>query len=124
MSEREASLDELINTLLGVDAVRGAVVWRLGELPRSRWADDYGDAMIAPLLAALTGSLEKGIEDLNLGHLSQIWWQTDRIQCVGFRAGSWEVLVFAAPDANIGGLRTGVARILDDKWHLLESEEE
>ena len=124
MNEREEPLDQLIGALLGVDGMRGAVVWRLGELPRSRWIDGTGDAMAAPLLAALTGSLERGIEDLNLGHLNQIWWQTDRIQCVGFRAGEWEVLVFAAPNANIGGLRTGVARILDDKWHLLESEEE
>ncbi len=124
MSEREESRDELIDALLGVGDVSGAVVWRLGELPRGRWNDESGGAIAFPLLAALTGSLEKGIEDLNLGQLSQIWWQTDKVQCVGFRAGEWEVLVFAAPDANIGGLRTGVARILDDKWHLLDPVEE
>lgn len=115
---------DLISLLLNVEEVRGAVVWRLGDLPQGRWNDESRDELAFSLLAALTGSLEKGIEDVNLGRLSQIWWQTDEAQCVGFRAGDWEVLVIADPSANIGKLRTGVAGVLDRNWHLLDQVEE
>jgi predicted regulator of Ras-like GTPase activity (Roadblock/LC7/MglB family) len=115
---------DLVALLLDVEEVLGAVAWKLGELPRGRWNDDSQDELAFSLLAALTGSLEKGIEDLNLGQLSQIWWQTDEAQCVGFRAGEWEVLVIADPKANVGKLRTRVAGALDENWHLLDSEEE
>lgn len=113
----------LLDALLDIEDVSGAVVWRIGELPQGRWNDESRDELAFSLLAALTGSLEKGIKDLSLGHLNQIWWQTDQAQCVGFRAGDWEVLVVATADAGIGGLRTRVASVLDKKWHLLEPEE-
>ncbi len=115
---------EMISLLLEVEDVRGAVAWRLGDLPRGRWIDDSQDELAFSLLAALTGSLEKGIEDLKLGRLGQIWWQTDEAQCVGFRAGEWEVLVIVEPSAKIGTLRTRVAGVLDENWHLLDTEEE
>lgn|GEM_PF-1868090 len=125
MTAHDAGPDaDLVALLLDVEEVLGAVAWKLGELPRGRWNDDSQDELAFSLLAALTGSLEKGIEDLNLGQLSQIWWQTDEAQCVGFRAGEWEVLVIADPKANVGKLRTRVAGALDENWHLLDSEEE
>ncbi len=114
----------LVSLLLNVEEVRGAVTWKLGELPEGRWNDDSPDELAFSLLAALTGSLEEGIGGLNLGQLRQIWWQTDKAQCIGFRAGEREVLVIADLKANIGKLRTSVASVLDDNWHLLESEEE
>ena len=125
MTAQDASPDaDLVSLLLNVEEVRGAVAWKLGELPQGRWNDESRDELAFSLLAALTGSLEKGIEDLNLGQLTQIWWQTDEAQCVGFRAGEWAVLVIAYPKVNIGKLRTRVAGVLDENWHLLDSEEE
>ena len=123
-AENASPPGELITLLLEVEEVRGAVVWRLGDLPQGRWNDESQDELAFSLLAALTGSLEKGIEDLRLGRLSQIWWQTPEAQCVGFRAGEWEVLVIAEPTANIGKLRTRVASVLDENWHLLDPGEE
>lgn len=125
MTAQDAGPDaDLVALLLNVEEVLGAVAWKLGELPQGRWNDESRDELAFSLLAALTGSLKKGIEDLNLGQLSQIWWQTDQAQCVGFCAGEWEVLVIADPRANVGKLRTRVATVLDEYWHLLDWEEE
>ena len=115
---------ELVKLLIETQEIVGAVVWRDGDVPIGSWNEETQDGLASSLLAALTGNLEKGVEDLGLGQISQIWWQTQDAQCLGFRAGEWEVLVFADAVANLGKLRTGVAKVLDENWILLDHIEE
>src|SRR3990172_7332795 len=106
----------LAGSLLKVEGAVGVVAWRLGELPVERWTEGEPSPVAGRVIAALTGSLEKGLEDLSMGQLGQIWWQTDEIQCVGFRAGDWQVLVLAKAEVDTGSLRTGVAGVLEKMW--------
>ena len=120
----EPQSSELVKLLLEIQEVFGAVVWRDGAVPIGCWKAEAQDSLAFSLLAALTGNLEKGIDDLGLGRINQIWWETQDAQCVGFRAGEWAVLVFADAAANLGKLRTEVAKVLDENWILLDHIEE
>jgi predicted regulator of Ras-like GTPase activity (Roadblock/LC7/MglB family) len=113
-----------VKLLIETEEIVGAVVWRDGDVPIGSWKEEAQDDLGSSLLAALMENLEKGVKDLGLGQISQIWWQTQDAQCLGFRAGEWEVLVFADAVANLGKLRTGVAKVLDENWILLDHIEE
>ena len=116
--------EALVAVLLGIDDVQGAVVWRLGDVPVAEWKQGYASPVAGRMLAALFGGLEKGVEDIGFGHLSQLWWQSDHVQCVGFRAGEWQVLVLADARLDVAGLRTRVAETLAGHWDESESSNE
>ncbi len=108
--------EALAAALLGIDDVKGAVVWRLGGVPVASWKREYASPVAGRMLAALFGGLEKGVEDMGFGHISQLWWQSDDVQCIGFRVGEWQVLVLADTRLDIAGLRTRVAETVAGYW--------
>tara|TARA_Y100000588_G_C14148898_1_gene879669 strand:+ start:35 stop:400 length:366 start_codon:yes stop_codon:yes gene_type:complete len=112
----------LVEELTNIDSVEGVVVWRLGKLPVSSWKKDNYSHVCSGMLSALTGNLEKGIEDLGLGNIDQLWWQSDLFQCVGFRVSEFQILVVASRAATVAELRTQVASKVDSMWSLLHND--
>ena len=115
------SEDQLAESLAALDEVRSAVVWRLGGVPVTAHAGENLASLDGRMLSALVGGFEKGVEDLGFGEVSQIWWQSSDVQCVGFRAGKWQVLVIADPGVSVSTLRTGVAETVEEFWGETDS---
>ena len=112
-SEGEVQLAE---SLASLAEVRSAVVWRLGGVPVTSQARGNFSSLSGRMLSALVGGFEKDVEDLGFGEVSQIWWQSDDLQCVGFRAGELQVLVVAGAELSVSALRTQVAETVGRFW--------
>lgn len=110
--------------LAAIEGVGLAAVWKLGEVPVCHSAPNGLPPATGKMLCALMGTLEKRVEDLGLGHLTQLWWQADRVQCVGFRAGEWQVLVLAEAASDVGSLRTQVAGVVSTFWENVQNSGE
>ena len=76
------------------------------------------------MLSAAVGAFETDIEGLGFGQVSQIWWQSDDVQCVGFWAGEWQVLVMARADLSVAELRSNVAETVGKFWDEISRTDE
>lgn len=119
---KETDYSALVYELTNIDSVEGVVVWQLGELPVSNWKKDKYSHATAGMLSALTGNLEKGVEDLGLGNIDQLWWQSELFQCVGFRVSDLQILVVASRASTVAELRTEVASRVDSVWPVLHND--
>ena len=121
MNEREIQLAE---SLASLEEVRSAVVWRSGDVPVTAHQRDDFSSLHGRMLSAAVGALETDIERLGFGRISQIWWQSDDVQCVGFWAGEWQVLVVAGADLSVAALRSNVAEAVSRFWDELARTDE
>ena len=121
MNESET---ELAESLASLEGVRSAVVWRSGGVPFTAHSHQDFSSLRGRMLSAAVGAFETDIDRLGFGQISQIWWQSDEVQCVGFRAGEWQVLVVAGADLSVATLRSNVAETVGKFWDETAKEDE
>ena len=121
MNESET---ELAESLASLEGVRSAVVWRSGGVPVTAHSHEDFSSLQGRMLSAAVGAFETDIDRLGFGQISQIWWQSDDAQCVGFRAGEWQVLVVAGADLGVATLRSNVAETVGKFWDETAKEDE
>ncbi len=120
-NEREIQLAE---SLASLAEVRSAIVWRSSGVPVTAYQSEGFSSLHGRMLSAAVGSFEADIESLGFGQVSQIWWQSDDAQCVGFRAGEWRVLVLAGADLSVAELRSNVAETVGRFWNEIGGTDE
>lgn len=114
----------LAESLASLEGVRSAVVWRSGGVPVTAHSHEDFSSLQGRMLSAAVGAFETDIDRLGFGQISHIWWQSDDAQCVGFRAGEWQVLVVAGADFGVATLRSNVAETVGKFWDETAKEDE
>ena len=116
------SQTELATNLAAIDDVTAAIVWRPGEAPVTVTRSANFAPLTGRMLSAIVATFEQNVHDLGCGTLRQLWWESDDLQCVGFRSGEWQVLVLADVHMGTGTLRENVARAVSDYWDSGETQ--
>ncbi|MCY4112512.1 MAG: hypothetical protein OXG33_01060 [Chloroflexi bacterium] len=108
MSDAQALLADLKD----LDHVDGAVVWRAGEAPVGKLAENVSP--VAPgLLASGIGTMEQVVETVGLGQVDELWFLTEAQQGLAVRLGDWQAIIVVGLDADIDGLRNAVTERLE-----------
>ena len=103
---------ELQARISALPSVEGAIVWRFGGAPIGRL--DENEIPAAPgLLSAWIGSIEHVVESSGLGQIEELWFLTDKVQCLAVRFGEWQAIVVTSTSGDIETLRDQITDLLN-----------